>query len=149
MIGGVFLKTTQVSMKNIGFASVTALLLLGCHGEAAQGDSAEKTGASSFTATMAEQQYNVAVTCSYFDQDYFQFLSDKTDMTDSNGDGLIISGMQNGKKLVLTINDHGTSYSTGGLRDFTKKDSIATGSGILYAEGSSNTVNVQFTVVCE
>ncbi len=107
-----------------------------------------QAAAGNFSGNLADTEYNVAVICEYFDQDYFQFKSDQTDVTDTNGDGIVISGMQNNGKFVLTIIDGGTTYSTGNLSNFQKGDNAATGSGTLYEDGGTGTAEASFSVDC-
>ena len=101
-----------------------------------------------FSGTVAENEYKVKVSCSYFDKDYFQFLSDKTDVSDTNGDGLIISGMEHNGKFILTIIDNGKTFSVGNLSNFTKGENNAEGSGKLFEEGTADAHDVQFSVTC-
>lgn len=85
-----------------------------------------------FKATMGEKEYEVDIGCTHLDEDYFKFRSDKTVHADSNGDGLIISGVQMNKRLILTLEDHGQKYSTQNMMQW-KKDGIgASGTGVLY-----------------
>lgn len=46
-----------------------------------------------YTVNLGEKQYSVAVEYSYFEEEYFQFKSNENDPTDTNGEGLIISGI--------------------------------------------------------
>ena len=100
------------------------------------------------SATVAGNEYQVKVSCSYFDKDYFQFLSDKTDASDSYGDGLVISGMENKGKFILTIIDNGKTFSSGNLSNFIKGENNAEGSGKLFEEGMAGTHDFQFSVNC-
>ena len=102
-----------------------------------------------FSGTVAGNEYKVEVSCSYFDQDYFQFRSDKTDVSDTNGDGIIISGMETNGKFALTIIDKGKTFSVGNLSNFSKGDSSAAGSGKMFEEGTADAHDVQFSVRCE
>ena len=102
----------------------------------------------SFTAELNGKSYQVEVECSYFDQEYFKFQSDKTDITDDNGDGIIISGFQKGEKLVLTIVDQGATFSTANITEWTKQNNGITGSGVLFEDGSTQQFETSFTVKC-
>lgn len=106
------------------------------------------TGGGSFTGHVGEHSYQVNVSCAYLDKDYFTFLSDRTDSSDTNGDGIIISGMQNGKKLVFTVIDSGKKYSTGNLATFEKSATGMSGSGTLFEDGASGQVDAEFSVDC-
>jgi len=141
-------------MKKIILASAISLLLFGCgEGESAAEASATKGaapgGGGSFSGRVGDQTYKVEVACKGLDQDWFMFLSDRTDHTDSNGDGLNISGMQNGDKFTLTIVDQGVTYSTGKLTMFSKDANGAQGSGALYQDNSRNSFDAEFTVICD
>jgi len=100
-----------------------------------------------FSGSVAGKEYEVGVNCSDFDKDYFRFLSDRTDVSDTNGDGIIISGMENNGKLVLTVIDNGKTFSAGNV-NFTKGDNKAEGSGKLFEEGATLPHDVKFTVMC-
>jgi len=101
-----------------------------------------------FSGNLGGKQYNVAIECQYFNEDYFKFQSDKTDVTDSNGDGLIISGFQKDKKLVLTIMDNGKTFSAANI-EFTKDNNTVSGSGKLFEEGTARSFEVSFKVACQ
>lgn len=88
----------------------------------------------SFKATMGEKSYEVDVVCSHLNESYFKFRSDKRVDTDSNEDGLIISGVEMNRRLILTIIDHGKKYQTKNMAVWEKDSDGATGSGILYNE---------------
>lgn len=86
----------------------------------------------SFKATMGDKEYEVDIVCSHLNASYFKFKSDKKVDVDSNGDGLIISGVEMNRRLILTIVDNGKKYQTKNLADWKKDSDGATGSGILY-----------------
>lgn len=134
-------------------AIISILLILGCDSNNKSKNASETSKKSeytgSFKATTSYKAYSVNVRCSNFDKDYFQFFSDKDDVTDSNGDGIIISGFQDGKKLNLTIVDNGKSFSTGNITGFTKGHGILTAKGVLFKEGTAETIDVSFFVKCE
>jgi hypothetical protein len=136
-------------MKNLCTMLALCPLLISCGGGSGESqDAAGQTASGKFSGTVAGNTYQVAVSCDYFDQDYFQFKSDRTDASDSNGDGIVISGMQNNGKFVLTIMDSGTTFSTGNLSNFEKGDNKATGSGTLFEDGGTDTAEVQFSIDC-
>ena len=141
-------------MKKIVLASIISLLLFGCgEGESAAEVSATKgaapSGGGSFNGRVGDQTYKVEVTCKGLDQDWFMFLSDRNDSTDSNGDGLNISGMQNGDNFILTIVDQGVTYSGGMHANFSKNANGAQGSGSLWQDNSRNSFDAEFTVTCD
>ena len=128
---------------------IMCLLLAGCGQDDEQSKNADvQKNSGVFSATLMGNEYKIDVSCSYFDKDYFQFKSDKSDVTDTNGDGIIISGMESNGKFVLTIIDHEKTYSTGNLANFKKSNEKAEGSGTLFQEGTAATHDVQFTVTC-
>jgi hypothetical protein len=136
-------------MKKIFTLFVLCILLLGCgkgNDESGSSNVQEKSGM--FSGSVAGNEYKAEVNCSYFDKDYFQFKSDKTDITDTNGDGIVISGMETSGKFSLTLIDNGKTFSAGNLSYFTKADNKAEGSGKLFEEGTANTHDVQFSVIC-
>lgn len=103
-----------------------------------------------FKAVTSNKTYEVAIECSYYEEDYFQFKSDKLDVGDSNGDGLNINGFQTGKQLVLTIVDNGVKFSAPNITTWQKTDNAFKGTATLYEEGSStaNTIEVTFSGSC-
>lgn len=109
----------------------------------------QPSGAGYFDGVVGDHAFLVNVSCSDLEQDYFRFLSDRTDAADSDGDGVIISGMQNGQKFVLSVTNNGETFSTGRLENFMKNASGATGSGRLYQDNSTGYLETHFTVVCK
>jgi len=101
-----------------------------------------------FSGNLDDKQYNVSIECSYFNEDYFKFQSDNTGATDSNGDGLIISGFQKDQKLVLTIIDNGKTFSAANIQ-FTKGNNTASGGGRLFEENTTKSFKVSFKVECQ
>jgi hypothetical protein len=134
-------------------AIVLALFIVGCSDssqttgqESSSGSAAAERG--SFSGNVDGKAYALDVDCSHLDQDFFMFKSDRTDATDSDGDGLVISGMQNGAKFVLTIIDNGQTYSTGNLATFEKSPDGAQGSGTLWLEDANESFPAEFSVLC-
>jgi len=123
------------------------MTLTGCSQDDADAPAAT-ANPGTFTGTVGETDYKVEVRCEYFDQDYFTFMSDATDVSDTNGDGIIISGMQVGDKLVFTVTDNGKTYSVGRLASFSKGDNQAVGSGRVHEDGSTNSYDARFLVTC-
>lgn len=101
-----------------------------------------------FSGIVSGKEYKVGVNCFSFDKDYFRFLSDITDVSDTNGDGIILSGFEMNGKLILTIIDNGKTFSAGNVI-FTKGDNKAEGSGKLFEEGTGNVHDVKFNVSCD
>ena len=131
-------------MKNIFSIIAMCILLISC------GEGNDESGGSGmFSGSVAGNEYEVEISCSYFDKDYFQFKSDKTDISDTNGDGIIVSGMETNGKFTLTIIDNGKTFSVGNLSYFSKGDNKAQGSGKLFEEGTANAHDVQFSVICD
>jgi len=110
---------------------------------------AQPSGSGYFDGVVGDHAFLVNVECSDLEQDYFRFLSDRTDVADSNGDGVIISGTQSGEKFVLTVINDGETFSTGRLENFKKNATGATGSGRLYQDNSTGYLETHFTVVCK
>ncbi len=101
-----------------------------------------------FKATLNGNKYALQVNCSNIDKDYFYFKSDKLDHIDNNGDGIVISGYQEGKNLAFTIIDDGKTYSTPKLNVWSKHKNRVMGGGKLYLEGTSKTFEVEFELDC-
>ena len=136
-------------MKKIFTMIAICIPLIGCgKGNDESGSSNVQKNSGTFSGTVAGNEYKVDVSCSYFDKDYFQFNSDKTDVSDTNGDGVIISGMETNGKFTLTIIDKGKTFSVGNLSNFTKGENKAEGSGQLFEEGTADAHDVQFSVIC-
>lgn len=110
---------------------------------------ASTRGSGSFTGRVGEKSYAVDVKCSSLKQRYFNFKSDQTDAVDSNGDGLIISGLQNTDDFILTIIDNGVTYWAPRLASFEKSDVGAQGSGTLMEERSLESFDAEFSVTCQ
>ncbi len=124
------------------------ITLSACSKGSGEGASAKvKKNSGMFTGTVAEKKYKVGVNCTDIDKDYFRFLSDRTDVSDTNGDGIVLSGMENNGKLVLTIIDNGKTFSAGNVK-FTKGNNNAQGSGKLFEQGGDAIHEVKFTVNC-
>jgi len=143
-------------MKALIVIAAGTLLQAGCGNgseppEALKAPSSQTSAAGhgTFRGTVGGNSYEVDVDCFHLDRDWFAFLSDKNDVTDSNGDGLNISGMQNGDRFVLTVTDHGQTYSAGRLAEFSKNATGAEGSGPLMLEGSPDSFDAEFSVTCE
>jgi hypothetical protein len=129
-----------------------ALLFAGCGGDDASSSaaSARSTYNGTFSGTIGERSYEVPVQCSDLGTDYFEFNSDRTDASDSNGDGYVISGMQNGSKLILTVIDQDTTWSTPNLAEWSVDDATITGSGTVQEDGGAmRSKTAAFTVSCE
>jgi len=101
-----------------------------------------------FDGTLEGKEYKVEVTCSNLDQGDFQFRSDKTDIDDTNGDGIIIYGTQNQGRFLLTLTDHGTTYSASNIQKFARSLNGAEGEGLLYVDGQADVPYVRFSVDC-
>ncbi len=111
-------------MKNI-FLLTVIVSLVACGGDdKSSSKSVEKNG--TFTATMGDKNYELAVRCHQFDNDKFEeeftFASDNIfGSEDTDGDGIIVRGdkIKLGKDkspievdgISLTIVDHGVRYS--------------------------------------
>lgn len=136
-------------MKKIITAIAMCTFLVGVsEGNNEKAGSREQSASGLFTATVAGNQCKVEVRCAHFDQDYFQFRSDKSDESDTNGDRMVVSGMQTNGKFALTIIDNGRTFSVDNLSEFSKGDNTAEGSGKLFEEGTADAHDVRFFVSC-
>ena len=141
-------------MKNLIIA-VLILLVFSCKKESTTNENTKKattsksTNAScSFSASLGDKKFEVDVNCMYLDKDYFIFDSDaRGGLNDTNGDGIIVSGNQDGKKLSLIIVDNGKSYSAGNIT-IVKNENGATGSGTLFLQEGGEQPKVSFSIVC-
>ena len=90
----------------------------------------------------------IEVNYSGYDTDSFLFKSDKDGKTDTNGDGYVVYGVQNGDKFKLSIKDlkNGKSYDSGNTITFSKQEDFFLGSGLLNAK-TEEMVNISFWVV--
>lgn len=140
-----------MKIRRIVAAPLVALALLSACGNSSEptDPGSSPAGSSMFSGTLGDKHYEVAVTCRFFETDSFMMKSDRTDSTDSNGDGVIISGEEFRGKFILTIIDNGTKYSTGRLANFAKGDNRAEGSGELMEDGGIGRKNVEFVVTCK
>jgi hypothetical protein len=145
----------SISLLGISIPLFLALLLAGCGGNGDGNASASGTTSASsydgtFTATVGDRSYDVPVNCSGLGEDDFEFRSDRSDASDTNGDGYVVSGMQNGEKFILTVMDHDTTWSTPNLSEWTVDGTTVEGAGPLYEDGGDNrTRSVSFTANCE
>ena len=101
-----------------------------------------------FVGQLDQQKIEVSVRCRSFNEDYFSFHSDTSQMKDSNGDGIVLNGFQTGDKLAFDIKTELGYWSTPNLKRFNKSANQATGEGPLFPEESALQVEVNFTVNC-
>jgi hypothetical protein len=109
---------------------------------------AEPKARGQFVGTIGEEKLELAVDCKYFDQPHFTFLSDKFDHKDSDGDGVVLSGMEHDGKFVLTYIVEGKTFSTPKLKEFAKKGKKASGEGVIDSEDFQQHRPVSFEVSC-
>ena len=134
---------------------VFALILAGCNDvpdAEAQGmlpPTTQPANTGFFKGVVGDHAYLVNVECSNLEQDFFSFKSDRTEVADSNRDGVIISGTQNGQAFGLTVIDNGAKFSTAKLANFKKLPDGAQGSGTLFLDNSEAGFEGHFTVVCK
>ena len=133
-------------MKITTYLLPVTILLSACGGES--NSTASAAAAGTFKGQVGDKQYDLQVRCRNLEEDYFQFLSDNNDYTDTNGDGLNISGMQNGDSFIFTVIDNGVTFSAPGLERFEKTANGASGSGKLWEDGGTSTAEGSFTVDC-
>lgn len=148
------------------------VFVVGCGSEtqdseqtASSGDTPARAAPSekgSFKGRVGENVYAVDVKCSSLNQRYFNFMSDQTgefgsnnfvgspgSAIDSNGDGLIIFGLQNTDDFILTIIDNGVTYTANRLSTFEKSATGAQGSGTLFEESALESYPAEFSVRCQ
>lgn len=93
--------------------------------------------------------YEVEVVCRDIAGEHFRFLSDATEAHDTNGDGLVVSGVQQGEQLMLVLVDQGRSYRANRLSSWEKTAAGATGSGMMLEDGTAAPYGVSFRLSCE
>ncbi|MEO0571503.1 MAG: hypothetical protein AAF039_07330, partial [Bacteroidota bacterium] len=86
------------------------------------------------------------VNCSFFGEDYFYFKSDKLETTDTNGDGIVITGHQQDDKMILTLILDGKTYSAANLA-VQKKEFTAKGAGKLFLQDTNEYVALEATYI--
>ena len=104
--------------------------------------------AGSFTARIGNSAYAIPVTCSNAGTDHFTFLSDESDTVDTNGDGLIVSGRQNGALFALKVVDKGVTWSNDSIRGYGNSPSGGRALSTLRRDGSREEVKLEFSVRC-
>jgi len=128
---------------------ILSVLLLACSEDPGQSTAAASAPPiGKFTGTVGERSYAEPIRCSYLDQDYFMFKSVPDTASPSGRNGVIIEGMQNGEKFVLTVTDAGETYSTGRLARFEKGANGASGAGTLHLDGGRSSQEAQFSATC-
>ena len=91
----------------------------------------------------------IEVSYSGYNTDYFQFKSDEDEKTDTNSDGYVVYGMQEGNKFRLKIKDlkNGKTYDSGNKITHVKKEDFFLGSGLMDELNTHKTINISFWVV--
>ena len=105
----------------------------------------KSVGKSRVVVTMDGKEYSSSVTCTYFEHDYFYFKSDKLETTDTNGDGIVINGHQQGNKMAFTLIVDDKEYSAANL-GVQKKENTALGAGKLFS--GSESFKTTYKVTC-
>ena len=124
---------------------LTTLLATGCGQQAGTG--IEPNGR--VQVELLGRTYEVEVVCRDISGERFRFLSDATEAHDSNGDGLVVSGVQQGEQLMLILVDQGRSYRANRLSTWEKTPDGATGSGMMLEDGTAAPYGVSFRLSCE
>lgn len=101
-----------------------------------------------FVGTIGKDEVAMEVDCKNLDQPFFQFQSDKFDHKDSDGDGIVLSGMEHDGKFVLTYIVNDFTLSTAKLDEFEKSATGAKGSGTLHSEDATQKKQVSFELTC-
>ena len=134
---------------NKGFiVAVLALSIAGCGSATEPPPGAEAAQSGQFKGRVGTKKYEMAVSCRNFDKSWFLFLSDETDYEDSNGDGIILSGMQDGERANFMIEDQGVLYGTVSMERFYKSANGARGAGTLRTADGGNEIGFDFSVDC-
>lgn len=91
----------------------------------------------------------INVTYTGYNTEHFEFKSDEDDKTDTNGDGYVIFGKQDGKKFRLIILDFnsGKTYDSGNKINLSKQEEFFLGSGLLDETKEGGMFNISFWVV--
>ncbi len=127
-----------------------ALIGIGCKGENKTDknpNGSQNMEKSTVYVNMEGSEYSVDVNCAFFAEDYFYFKSDKLETTDTNGDGIVITGHQQNQKMILTLIVEGKTYSAANF-GIKKTASTAIGEGKLFAEGSAESFDTSYKVTC-
>lgn len=103
---------------------------------------------SEVLVTLKGKDYRSPVNCSYFGEDYFYFKSDKLETTDTNGDGIVITGHQRDQKMILTVIVDGKTYSAANL-GVQKREFTAIGKGKLFMEDTAESFEASYKVMCK
>jgi hypothetical protein len=90
-------------MKTTYILTVIIVSLSACSNSEGPGNSGAAGNAGAFSGMFAGKDYSVTVSCSYLDESYFMLKSDQTDISDSNGDDLVISGIETNGSFSLPL----------------------------------------------
>lgn len=97
-----------------------------------------------FKATFNDKTYDVIVECAVVNETSFKFKSDHTEIFDSNGDGLVISGIQDKKVLSFSIIDGDKAYSINTISSWNNVDNFVSGKGTMLLVGTTKQFDVRF-----
>ena len=123
---------------------VTLIVSISC-GEKSSENSSGMTD-TNMTATIGGENYEVDVRYYLDDTSGLTVYSDKNDVTDSNGDGLVFAIFEFNGKLQFDFVENGERLG-GSIVDWKKTDEKITGSGELRPEdGLGKGVPVNFTL---
>lgn len=141
------MRTHAPAMRIIGWcAGIGALLLAGCGDDPAA--DAGTLSAGRFQGTVDGIEYAVDVHCMAIDAQRFRFRSDRSDVADTDGDGLVITGTQTGDRFALTVMVGDVTHESTRLERFSRDTGSASGSGTMTREGAIGRVPVRFSVRC-
>lgn len=117
--------------KNIIFASILAITLCACGGSSSQNEGWKE---GTITVTVDGQEFKDEVRVYSQPDEEITMYSDKSDVEDSDGDGLIVAIFQMGNKLQFDFVDDGERYG-GRVEDWQMTDDKLSGTGTLQKEG--------------
>ncbi|NKI36336.1 hypothetical protein HFP89_14290 [Wenzhouxiangella sp. XN79A] len=119
------------------------LLLAGCgEREAAEAASSAEDGSGTVSGTLDGVPFRLEARCIDHPTDRFRFRSEESN-------GMRLSGMQRGDKLIVDYTDGASNFSTPNLETFEKSATGASGSGALFAEGGGANVDLVFQLRCD
>jgi len=98
--------------------------------------------------TLDGMDYHSPVKCSYFGENYFYFKSDDLETTDTNGDGIVINGHQQGSNMILTLMMNEKTYTAANM-GLQKREFIALGTGKLFSEDGTESFKTTYKVICQ
>lgn len=122
---------------------VLFVAFLACKENSSSGESSWKDG--QFTAQFLNKTYEDEIRYYLGNTDGLTVYSDKNDIEDSDGDGLIVALFQTGDEIQLDLVDNGVRYG-GQITNWQQTKSEITGSGEMKEESNFQNHNISFTL---